>query len=1047
MKSFYDAIKSKIKQDRIMSRQKKHSNISGGWTCTTPGTVVSLTAGTVLLSLLQSIDFSCLCGDPATCIIQTVTVDSRKSGRAVLFLALCGFENDGHDFVKQALDCNCSAILVEKGRLSKKEYRDCDACIIEVDDSRSAYASLAEMIFSFPAREMAMIAVTGTNGKTSVSYLLESVLQQAGKQVGVLGTINYRYSNALGQSQVLPAPFTTPEPLLLQEILRKMADAGVESVIMEVSSHGLEQNRIGGLMFDVVAFSNLSRDHLDYHIDMESYFKAKTLLFTRHLKNNARAVICFTKGSAEWSKRLQEICRIQSTPLTTCGMVGCDIFPLSVNATLKQTEMKLEVDGEVIAFTSPLVGAFNVDNLQTCFAMALASGVSISIICDALSRSTGAPGRMERVRASAGEQVFRPTVFVDYAHTPDALQQVLKTVKSLPHNRLTCVFGCGGDRDSGKRLIMGEMCGKYADVAIVTDDNPRTEDPAIILQMVSAGVQKTDLPKRNKQWLQTRDADERGFVVIPDRKLAIEAAIDTAGAGDIVLIAGKGHEEYQVTNRGKRFFNDTLEAQNGLCKWNLHSLVLATKGKCVEAVGHAVRISGTVSTDSRKIKNGDIFVALKGERFDAHDYVSDVASRGAGCCVLEREPENCLSVPFILVQNGQKALGDLAAYRRNCLKEISAPKVVGITGSSGKTTVKEMCFAIFNQRWPDRKDRAESRVLKTEGNFNNLIGLPLSLLPIEAKHKAVILEMGMNQPGEIERLTAIADPDIACILNIHGAHLQGLGTIEGVAAAKAELFRTCAAESVLVVNNDDPRVLALSEECEQKKIHFGVDPAGIKSLDIYISSPETGINEEIHFILHIAGEQRRVKLQVPGQHNISNALAAAGIAFAAGIGISDIAAGLATFQPANSRMQILEGPGGTRIINDTYNANPESMKAGIRTLAGLGVAPRVAILGDMFELGNDSGELHKQIGYYVGKQGIDFLAVLGEYAENVAKGVRESGCFGTTVRVVESQEQCNDWVQELIGDEKIQTGSYILVKASRGMRMENLVEQLRKGIV
>lgn len=372
---------------------------------------------------------------------------------------------------------------------------------------------------------------------------------------------------------------------------------------------------------------------------------------------------------------------------------------------------------------------------------------------------------------------------------------------------------------------------------------------------------------------------------------------------------------------------------------------------------------------------------------------------------------------------------------------------MGITGSSGKTTVKEMCFAIFSKRWPDRNDRAESRVLKTEGNFNNLIGLPLSLLPIEAKHRAVILEMGMNQPGEIERLTAIADPDIACILNIHGAHLQGLGTIEGVAAAKAELFRTCAAETLLVVNDDDPRVRALAEECEQQKIHFAIDPAGSQAPDIFTSRLETGNNEEITFLLHIGGEQAQVRLQIPGQHNISNALAAAGIASAAGISIADIVAGLASFQPADSRMQILDGPGDSRIINDTYNANPESMKAGIKTLAGLGLAPRVAILGDMFELGTGSSELHKQIGNYLGRQEIDFLAVLGEHAEAVALGVHESGKSKTTVQVFASQEQCKDWVHELIQNKNIQAGSYILVKASRGMHMEKLVEQLRREFV
>ena len=1030
-------------QDSNMSQQLSGMPC-GKWTCTSPGTVVSSSPGS-LASLLHSLDFSCLCGDPASCFPELISIDSRNCNENALFIALRGEIDDGHDYVNQVLKNGCAAVLVEKDRLPQETFHDCRACVVEVEDSRRAYALLAETLFASPAQAMMMMAITGTNGKTSVSYLLEQVLQDAGKRVGVIGTINYRYVNRKGELQIFPSPFTTPEPLLLQGILREMADSGVNCVIMEVSSHGLAQNRIGNLLFDMAAFTNLSRDHLDYHLDMKSYFEAKSILFSCHLKANAQAVISFSNTETTWSKELLELLTERGTQTITCGTTGCDISPKSVQGGLQHTEIVLQTDNGTCEFISPLVGGFNVHNLQTAFAMARVAGVSTTEISTSLGAAVGAPGRMQRVQMIPGEEGFRPSVFVDYAHTPDALLQVLTTLKALPHNRLFCVFGCGGDRDTGKRALMGEICGKFADVAIITDDNPRSEDPASIRQMVAAGVEKTDLAERDMGWLQSSKESETGFVAVPDRSAAIAAAIGAAGAGDIVLIAGKGHEDYQITKRGKRFFDDTLEAKKALSGWTLDSLLLATGGKLLDRE-HTDGILGSVSTDSRTVRKNDIFVALQGERFDAHDYAADVVKAGAGCLVLHRLPEQSLSCPVLLVDDTEKGLGDIAAYRRKCMQALASPMIVGITGSSGKTTLKEMCFSIFKRQWPDSDKVAPARVLKTEGNFNNSIGLPLSLLPVTPAHCALLLEMGMNSPGEIARLTEIADPDIACVLNVHGAHLQGLGSIEGVAEAKGELFKNCRPDTVLVVNNDDARVVALGADCTQQKICFGLDSNDASAPDVYSSDVDLSQKEEIHFSLHIGEEVARITLAVPGSHNISNALAAAAISHAAGVAITQIAEGLAAFKPADSRMQIVDGPAGSRIINDCYNANPESMRAGLATLAGFEGAARVAILGDMLELGADAEKLHTEVGRYIGELGIEFLAILGEYKTQVQSGVQESEGKRTTVRSFDDQDSCYEWLQSLVSDGTIQAGSYLLIKGSRGMHLENLVNQLQREL-
>ncbi len=1020
-------------------------SISGKWICTAPGTALFPAAGVLLTTLTEKFNFSSLSVDPENCRINQITVDSRNVKPGSLFIALCGSRSDGHDFIDHAIKSGCSALLVEKGRLLPDAYRDSGACVLEVDSTRKAYALLAEAAFGSPAQEMIMLAVTGTNGKTTVSYLLESVLRQAGKYPGVLGTISYRHQTAKGEMREIPAPFTTPEPLLLQETLRIMADDGVDHVIMEVSSHALEQNRIGTLCFDVAAFTNLSRDHLDYHLDMENYFSAKSILFKDHLRKNGKAVICFPGKVSVWSEKLQQICLAENYPILSCGKsTDYSIHPLRMNGSVKHTDICLQTPEGECRFSSPLVGEFNMSNLQITVAMAVALGVPLSEISAALSMATGAPGRLQRIEGCSKEQVDRATVFVDYAHTPDALEQVLKTLSALPHASLYCVFGCGGDRDRGKRPLMGKVAGNSADVVIVTDDNPRTEEPGAIRAVIASGLAETALAEQDEMWLMsTREEGSKGFVLIDDRHRAIAAAIAAAGAEDIVLIAGKGHEDYQISRKGKRFFDDSLVVAEALSCWTLQSLALGTGGQIKNrALSESERIFGRISTDSRTIHQGDVFVALKGDRFDGHKYVQQVVEAGAACLVLEREPSAPPVVPMVIVKNTEQALGDLARHRRACMKEISQPMVVAITGSSGKTTVKEMCAAIFAEQWPDQTDKAAGRVLKTEGNFNNLIGLPLSLLPILPKHEAVILEMGMNRPGEIARLTEIADPDIACILNVHGAHLQGLGNIEGVAKAKGELFQTCGKETLLVVNSDDSRVVALAGKCDQEKLFFGLGTDGSALPDVYASHRKATVTEETAFTLHIKEEATHVVLQVPGAHNISNGLAAAAIASAAGIGLEVIARGLSAFLPSDRRMQILEGPAGSRVINDTYNANPDSMKAGITTLARLGSGSRVAVLGDMLELGADSDVLHKEIGAYVASSGIDFLGVVGDLATFTGAGAREKGMDETHARVFSGQDECLVWLEELVASGAIESGSYVLVKGSRGMRLEKLVEQL-----
>ncbi|MDR3629870.1 MAG: UDP-N-acetylmuramoyl-L-alanyl-D-glutamate--2,6-diaminopimelate ligase [Desulfocapsaceae bacterium] len=995
-----------------------------------------------LAELLDGLTYSSLSAVPASQVqVSDVTCDSRHAGPSSLFVALAGTKTDGHQYCGQAIAQGCAAILIEEGKADPVLLSSPSVCLIGVQDSRRAYAWIAANFFDHPAGDMKFIGITGTNGKTTITYLLEHILNQAGLPVGVIGTVNYRYTTATGKIEAA-APFTTPEPLILQGLLRAMADAGVRYVLMEASSHALSQHRLGDIRFDVAAFTNLSRDHLDYHADMETYFAVKTRLFTDYLKNDGKAVITCCGG--QWQQRLVELCANRGIETVRVGAgQEAEVRIVTADSRRDGTELVLATATGNLNIASPLVGGFNVENILTTLGLCRAMGLNLREAGRSLATTHGAPGRLQPVSAGPDDD-SRPDVFIDYAHTPDALRQVLTTLTALPHGNLICVFGCGGDRDRGKRPVMGAIAAAMSDVVIVTDDNPRTESSDQIIAQILPGLQESGLGQRDIAWLGLRQSDARGYLVLPCREEAIAVAIKTAGPDDIILIAGKGHEKYQIGPGGKRFFDDSLEAQEALIAWNCTSMAQALAGTFA---GHEpVSSFNAVSTDSRSLAAGDIFVALKGENFDAHDFLAQVIAARAGCLVISKADtlENTAEIPRFLVQDTQVALGNLAGFRRRLLRQISRPLVIGITGSCGKTTVKEMTAAILQRQWPDGPETPTERVIKTQGNFNNLIGLPLSLLPLGVKHRAAILEMGMNHPGEIAQLVRIADPDICCIVGIHAAHLEGLQSVAGVAAAKEELFAGAGEGAILAINLDDAYVRAMADRYSQKKITYSATGKGRaqQGPDLWASDVTTSRAATVSYVLHGRGEEIPVSLQAPGAHNVGNSLAAAAIALAAGCSLQTIAAGLEDFRPGDKRMVILESGAGYSLINDTYNANPGSMAAGLATLNQVAAGTTMAILGDMLELGEASRSLHQQIGRVAAEQGISFLALFGLFADAVRDGAVEAGMSPEKIRVFTAKDAIAAWVQELGEEGALKKGDWILIKASRGLRFETIVQQL-----
>ncbi len=979
-------------------------------------------------------------------MIVSVTADSREAVPGSVFVAVRG-GRDGHDYIWQAVESGCTAIICSSGRLTSDQAKELQVTVIELRDTAKAYAAMAANYFGRPGEKLRLIGVTGTNGKTTITYLLEHVLVEAGFSVGVIGTVNNRYTTNSGEKKILSTRFTTPEALLLQELLREMVDKGVEYVVMEVSSHALAQSRAGTLLFDVAAFTNLSRDHLDYHRDMDEYFQAKLSLFSDHMKDGGIAVLPHLQQEAAnegWLATLHALCATSCQSIIGWGKgTAARVRLVSFSSSLDRTDIAVDTSTGQHDISSPLVGGFNVENILSVLALGVAMGVSESLICHGLSTATGAPGRLERVTPGDGWDSKGPLVLVDYAHTPDALEKVLTTAQELPHGNLFCVFGCGGNRDIGKRVLMGEIAARICDIVLITDDNPRTEDPDKIVSQILVGLDNSPMEVKDQAWLALKQVDDRGCVVIRDRKKAIEMAVSSGSPGDIVVIAGKGHEPYQLTAQGKRFFDDRLVAKSVLFSWTAELVRLAVGGSLVGDDTRS-KMLGPVITDSRSTSRDGIFVALKGDNHDAHDYGQQAVVNGAICLVVEKE----ISVPpgshvcQIVVKDTLQALGDLASFRRKLLAEECDQQVIGLTGSCGKTTVKEMTAAILSRRWPEGPDFPADCVLKTKGNFNNLIGLPLSLLPLDTHHKVAVLEMGMNQPGELRRLGEIGWPDISCITNIHGAHLEGLHSIEGVAKAKEELFEVTKRDGTLIINLDDPRVRKLSVGYKQHKITITTKEEEKGEADLWASGISMEAGGGITFTLHHGEEKSEVHLYIAGEHNVSNALCAAAIAVATGAELEEIVAGLADFRPPDKRMEVLPAKAGFTILNDTYNANPASMAAGLKTLKQIAGRSSVAVIGDMLELGETADQAHYNVGKLIAELAIDSVGVIGQYKEDVRQGALDHGFNEDNIRVFGDKEDACGWINQKIYRNMLGQDDVVLVKASRGLRFETIVAKI-----
>jgi len=955
--------------------------------------------------------------------ITAISCDSRQAGTGSLFIAVQGHVTDGHNYIAMAFEKGAAAVVAQHIPDGlPPEHRD---RIILVQDTRKATALAAANFFGHPSRDMVVVGITGTNGKTTTSWIMESIFTASGFCTGVIGTVNIRYPG-----KTMDNPTTTPDGVSLQKTLAEMKKAGVTHVIMEVSSHSLDQYRVLGCEFNAGIFTNLTQDHLDYHQTLDEYFLCKKKLFTDYLDQAAsgKTGTAVVNIDDEYGDRLAQSIDYSMFRVGISG--AADISAKNIKDEISGLCADLDINGSELPITSPLTGRFNLENILCAAGAALAVNVSHENIIKGIATLNRVPGRLEKLDTDLNRHIF-----VDYAHTPDALASILETLSHRAPARLITVFGCGGDRDRTKRPLMGKMACQYSDIAIATSDNPRSESPDAIVADIIEGIKEDNIPELDPENIKTR---QRGYIREVDRAKALDLAVKISRPEDIIVAAGKGHETYQITNAGTIHFDDMehlaaacdrLTTPMDWCAADLEK-ALGTES-AIKAPDNSMRFS-TIETDSRTIEPGMIFLALAGETFDGHDFIPELVKKGISAFVVksgflaslsDERRKQMIRRQLLLFEtkDTQIALGKLAHFQRMR----SNVKIIAVTGSNGKTTTRKMTREIFAKKFD---------VLATKGNFNNEIGMPLTLLKLAPVHEWAVIEMGMNHPGEISRLSAIARPDIALITNTSGAHLEGLKTADNVARAKSEVFEGLRKNSTALLFSDDPRRKIMETHARANKnitkvLFFGQNPdADIQGEDVEVEAPG------LSFSVRSNGQTARFRVNSPARFMVNNALAAMGAALIAGIDIKEIQSGLAAFTPVRGRMNLGRLSNGVNLIDDTYNANPASMSQALKTLdqvAGRGRG--MAALGDMLELGPNSEKLHRKIGFLVADLAPARVCLFGTQAAHIESGALEKGYPKEKLFMGTKDEIARILAQELT------EGCWLLLKGSRGMAMETLV--------
>ena len=958
-----------------------------------------------LSSLIGEIDALSITGERRIdeVAIASVEVDADRARADTLFVVLPFWLADRPNNVSRALECGAAAVVAEHASLLVHAPIG-----ILVKDSCLALGRLLSAFHGHPSHAITVLAVTGTQGKTTVTQMLRHILCARGRRTECIGTFG-----ASVDGDMRDTGYTTPPPEILQPLLADMRSAGVTHVCLEASSEGLARRRLAGTRMLVGGLTNLTREHLDVHGDLESYIEAKSILF-RDLAERG----CFNVDDAV-GEQFHRSFQGDRLSVSTVSGRAADLVLATRHTSTRGSFVEARHGSDVHRFFLPLPGTHNVENAAVALGMCMLAGVHLIDAVQALEDVKVPHGRLEKI----GD---RPRVFVDFAHTPNALHRVLTELRTLVPGRLVCVFGAGGNRDRGKRPLMGKAASELADVAIVTSDNPRWEDPSAIIGDVLSGA-----------------SGPAKLTVEGDRRQALSLAIQEAHDDDTILVAGKGHEAWQEIRGVRAPFDDTTICRQQLA---IRHAAATSAGLSVDAVEQALGISSAgglhvsrfsqVDVDSTAVAVGSLFVAFaESEAGEPGERIRQAIARGATGVICDPVFFGGISadVRVFSVHDATAAYRAIASVWR---RAHDVP-VIAVAGAAGKTTTKDLIAAVLSARF---------NVLATQENLNGLLGVPHTLLRLRPEHEAAVVEIGIDVPGLMAQQAALADPGLAVLTALGVEHLDGLGDLATAVDEEVALFRHVArAGGTLFVNLDDEFVVQACERLDGgRRIGFTLtDDVTARARKVAVHQVVRGRRRGNQLFIEGLGlPALSFDQPLPGAHNARNITAAVAIAPVLGCSADGIVAGLERFTTSHGRTERMR-LGGVQMICDFYNANPVSMQASLQLLDEVRQATggrAWACLGEMSEIAAVREEVHRDVAREVHRLQLEHVITIGEATRYIVDELRY---LGSTVEI-HMVDSCSEMADAVL--DGVAPSDVVLLKGSRSNRLEQVWEHLAQAL-
>ena len=902
--------------------------------------------------------------------IYGISNNSKKIKRGYVFFAIKGKNFNGEKYIDEAIKKGAVAVVCAKNC----KYKQKDIPIIKTSNTRLFLSKVCSDFYKLKPKNI--IAVTGTNGKTSVADLFYQILGLNNVPVASIGTLGIKY-----KKKIIKSNLTSPDTIFLHEALQKIKKNNINNVIIEASSHGLYQHRIDHLDIKAGIFTNFSQDHLDYHKTMQSYLKAKMILFNNLL---AKRKTIISDSSIKEFNNLKKISKRKKLHII-------DIITL---------QDKLHKDEKINFFNE-----FQLKNLSMAISAAKLCNLSVKKIFNTLNKLKDVNGRLEHVRTFPNNI----RVFVDFAHTPDALSKTLSALKSRYGNNISLVFGCGGDRDFKKRSLMGKIADKNCKKIYITDDNPRNERPEKIRQEVFKHIKNINCFN------------------IANRAKAIRDSIKNANPNEIILIAGKGHEEEQIYKNKIIKVSDRKIVKN--LKIKIKTLTkkdqkFLQNDKILKNITNVKRFKNFhgIAIDSRVTKKNNLFLAIKGKNNDGISFIPKALKKGAKYIIANKKIKK-FKKKIIKVNNVINFLNEFAKKKR----EDSSAKIIAITGSAGKTSLKNLIKDLL-QNFGD--------TLHSPKSYNNQYGVPISLSFLTPNHNYGVFEVGMSKAGEINSLTKLIKPHIGIITNIGEAHIENFKNVKGIAKAKGEIINNIRKNGTIILNQDDKYFHYLKSKAKLRNLNivsFGLSKmADIHPISIKKNSHKTKI------LIKIKNQNFDLEIK---NINIYNVLSSLALLKVLNLNIEKVIKKFSTYNPIDGRGKIHKIKRYNKkfkLIDESYNANPLSVKNAINNFNNIKKQnfKKYLVLGDMLELGKKSIFFHKDISKVINNSDIDKVFIKGNETLNTYKSLN----VNKRGNIFQQDEDVDFTLNNIISN-----NDYLMIKGSNATGLNNFTKKIIKG--